>query len=402
MSKLFELLGTEANHLRQAGLLRPESILSSPQGPTIAIGTRELLNLASNDYLGLAVHPEVKKAAIGAIEKWGVGTASTRAGTGTVTLHDELERALAQHLGTEEAMVLASGYHANTGLLESLLSDRDYVFCDEQMRPGLADGVRLCRARAYSYRHQEMEHLEDRLRRSRGARFRVILTDGVFPMSGQIAHLTEIHALADKYGALVAVDDTHGVGVLGASGRGTHQHLELGGRSHLVTGSFGAALGGGAGGFIAGKREIIVWLRQKSRPYLVSTALDPASTAAAKRALEIIQTDPEPQKLLTANTRLFRRRLSERGFEGMDGVHPAVAVPIRDAVVAQRLTDLLYKRGVYAIGFCHPIVPEGAARIRAQITARHSEKALESAVEAFVDSAMELKLSLDPKTPIRA
>jgi glycine C-acetyltransferase len=402
MSKLFELLATEAEHLRQAGLLRSESILTSPQGPTITVGDRELLNLASNDYLGLAGHPELKRAAIEAIERWGVGVASTRSASGSMTLHAELERAIADHLRTEDALLCPSGYHASTGLLESLLSDRDYVFCDEQLRPSLADGVRLCRARAYAYRNQDMEHLEDRLRRSRGARFRLIVTDAVFPLSGQIARLNEIYALAEKYGALVAVDDTHGIGVLGDSARGTHEHLGLGEQIQLLTASFGAALGGGAGGFVAGKKEIIVWLRQKSRPYLVSTALDPGSTAAAMRALHIVRTDPEPRKTLHASARFFRRRLAERGFEGMDGDHPAVAIPIRDAVVAQRLTDLLYKRGVYAIGFCHPVVPEGAARIRAQITARHTEKALAGAVDALVDSAKELRLSLDPRTPIRA
>ncbi len=392
-SAFLEFLGTEAKHLEQAGLLRREPLLSSPPGPTITVGDRELLNFASSDYLGLSNHPEVKRAAIAAIETWGVGLASPRMAAGTLPLHRELERALAQFLGTGEALLYPSGYHANTGLFESLLTDRDYLFCDEMIQPSLADGVRLCRARVYSYRNQDMEHLEDRLRRSRAARFRIIATDGVFPLSGLTANLRDIYGLAAKYNALVVADDSQGIGVLGEFGRGTHDQLGLSDRIDLVTGTFGAALGGGAGGFVAGRKEIVTWLRQKSRSYLSSTALPPTSVATALKAIELLRTEPQLRETLDLNVRLFRDALAEHGLWTAEGDHPAVAVLIRHAVAAQRLTDFLYRKGVFAIGFCHPVVPEGAARIRAQVTSRHSQKALSKAADAFAEGATELKIA---------
>jgi glycine C-acetyltransferase len=392
-SAFLEFLGTEAKHLEQAGLLRREPLLSSPPGPTITIGDRELLNFASSDYLGLSNHPEVKNAAIAAIETWGVGLASPRMAAGTLAVHAQLERALAQFLGTGDALVYPSGYHANTGLFESLLSDRDYLFCDEMIRPSLADGARLCRARVYSYRNQDMEHLEDRLRRSRAARFRIIATDGVFPLSGLVANLRDIYGLAAKYNALVAVDDSQGIGVIGDHGKGAHDQLGLTDRIDLVTGSFGAALGGGAGGFVAGRKEIVTWLRQKSRSYLSSTTLPPASAAAALKSLELLRTEPQLREQLDMNVKLFRDALAEHGLWTAEGEHPAVAVLIRHAVGAQRLTDFLYRKGVFAIGFCHPVVPEGAARIRAQVTVRHSQKALSKAADAFAEGATELKIA---------
>ena len=392
-SAFLEFLGTEAKHLEQAGLLRREPLLSSPPGPTITVGDRELINFASSDYLGLSNHPEVKKAAIGAIETWGIGVASPRMAAGTLPLHAELERALAQFLGTGDALVYPSGYHANTGLFESLLGDRDYLFCDELIRPSLADGVRLARARVYSYRNQDMEHLEDRLRRSRAARFRVIVTDGIFPLSGLVANLRDIYGLAAKYNALVVVDDSQGIGVVGDSGGGTHDLLGLVDRIDLVTGTFGAVLGGGAGGFVAGRKEVVGWLRQKSRSYLSSTALPPASVAAAHTALELVRAEPQLREQLAMNVKLFRDALAEHGLWTAEGDHPAVAVLIRHAVAAQRLTDFLYKKGVFAIGFCHPVVPEGAARIRAQVTVRHTQKALSKAADAFAEGATELKIA---------
>jgi len=362
-SAFLEFLGTEAKHLEQAGLLRREPLLSSPPGPTIMVGDRELLNFASSDYLGLATHPEMKKAAISAVETWGIGVAAPRMAAGTLPLHAELERSLAQFLGTGDALVYPSGYHANTGLFESLLTDRDYLFCDELIRPSLADGVRLCRARVYSYRNQDMEHLEDRLRRSRAARFRVIATDGVFPLSGLVANLRYIYSLAAKYNALVVVDDSQGIGIMGDNGGGTHDALGLVDRIDLVSGTFGAALGGGAGGFVAGRKEVVGWLRQKSRAYLSSTALPPVSVAAGLKALELVRTEPQLREQLALNVRMFRDGLAEHGLWTAEGDHPAVAVLIRHAVAAQRLTDFLYRKGVFAIGFCHPVVPEGAAKV---------------------------------------
>jgi glycine C-acetyltransferase len=392
-SAFLEFLGTEASHLEQAGLLRREPLLTTPPGPTIRIGDRELLNFASNDYLGLSQHPSVKQAAIRAIEQWGVGVASPRMAAGTLQLHAELERELAKFLGTGDAMVFASGYHANTGLFESLLSDRDYLFCDELVRPSLADGIRLSRARVYSYRNQDMEHLEDRLRRSRSARFRVIATDGVFGLSGLTANLRDLYGLAAKYNALVVVDDSQGIGILGEHGRGTHDQLGLGDRIDLVTGTFGVTLGGGAGGFVAGRKELVAWLRQKSRAYLSSTALPPACVAAAQQSLSLLRSEPQLREQLGMNVKMFRDALAEHGLWATEGEHPAVAVLTRDAVAAQRLTDLLYKKGVFCIGFCHPVVPEGAARIRTQITVRHTQKSLSQAVAAFAEGATQLKIA---------
>jgi glycine C-acetyltransferase len=391
-----DFLGTETRNLEQAGLLRKEPQLGTPQGPLIAVGDRQLVNFASSDYLGLCTHAAVKRAAIAAIERWGVGVASPRMATGTLSLHIELERALAQTLGTADALVYASGYHANTGLFESLLSDRDYLFCDELVRPSLADGIRLGRARVYSYRNQDLEHLEDRLRRSRAARFRVIVTDGVFPISGMTANLAEIYGLAAKYNALVVVDDSQGLGVLGDDGGGTHQALGLTDRIDLVSGSFGTVLGGGGGGFVAGRAEVVAWLRQKSRSYLAATALSPVATATALEALRVVRAEPELRTTLTMNVKLFRDGLAEHGLWTAEGEHPAVAVLIRHAVAAQRLTDFLFRRGIYTIGFCHPVVPEGQARIRAQVTARHGQKELSQAADAFAEGVKELKITIEP------
>jgi glycine C-acetyltransferase len=393
MTKLFELLETEAKHLRQAGLLKSELCLQSVQGPRVMVDDRELLNFASNDYLGLTNHPEVKIAAMSAIETWGAGVASPRMASGTLPIHGDLERAIVRFAATEDALLFPSGYHANTGLFESLLTDRDFVFADEQIRPSLADGIRLSRARAYSYRNLDMEHLEDRLKRSRSARFRVIVTDGVFSLSGLTAHLREMYTLAAKYEALVVVDDSHGIGVLGEHGRGTHRHHRISDKIDLLTGSFGNALGGGLGGFVTGRSEIIAWLRQKSRPYLASTALPPSSVATALKALDLLANQPKLLEAMRSNTRAFRGALAENGLlHAATGEHPAIAVPIGDAVLAQRLTDLLYRAGIFAIGFCHPIVPEGSARIRAQVTARHTEADIKKAVDAFLEGARELNL----------
>ncbi|HEX9101735.1 MAG TPA: aminotransferase class I/II-fold pyridoxal phosphate-dependent enzyme [Polyangia bacterium] len=396
-SAFLQFLATESRNLAQAGLLRKEPELAAPQGPLISVGGKEYVNFASSDYLGLANHPEVRKAAIAAVDAWGVGLAAPRVGTGTIALHGELERAVAALVGTDDALVFASGYHANTGLFESLFGDRDYLFCDELVRPSLADGIRLCRARVYSYRNQDLEHLEDRLRRSRGARFRVIVTDGVFPISGLVANLPDLYTLAAKYNALVVVDDTHGLGVLGDGGGGTHQLHGLGDRIDVVTGSFGAALGGGAGGFVAGRTEIIAWLRQKSRPYLASTALPPVATAAALACIELVRGEAELRTNLAMNVRVFRDALAEHGLWTAEGDHPAVSVLIRHAVTAQRLTDYLYRSGVFVIGFCHPVVPEGAARIRAQVTVRHSQKDLSRAADAFAEGIRELHIDLARK-----
>jgi glycine C-acetyltransferase len=385
MSKpLLRFLSVETRHLEQAGLSYPEPVLTTPQGPSISIGGPPIANFASNDYLGLCSYPAVKKAAVAAAESFGVGVAASRIAAGTLPLHTDLERALCELTGADAAMVFASGYHANTGVFESLVGERDYVFCDEQIRPSLADGIRLCRARVYSYRNGDLAHLEDRLKRSRAARFRIVVTDGVYPLSGGLAPLREIYELGEKYEALVVVDDSHGLGVLGQAGGGTHQQLGIG-TVDVVTGSFGTTLGGGAGGFVAGKKEVIQWLRQKSRPYLASTALAPPAAAAALKSVEIVRSESLRRETLAGKVAVFRKALAERGLRVMPGDHPAVSVLIRDAVAAQRLTDLLHRKNIFAVGFCHPVVPEDTARIRFQVTLLHEENVLRQTADAVAE-----------------
>lgn len=393
-SALQTYIEAETKSLRQGGLLRPELRLTTPQGPVIRAADQEIVSFASNDYLGLATHPEVKKAASSAIETWGVGLASPRAMVGTLALHQELESVLAKLLGTEDALVYASGHHANTGLFEAMLGDRDYVFCDEMMRPSLADGIRLSRARAYGYRNNDMEHLEDRLKRSRAARFRIIATDGVFPVTGRVANLSAIYELAAKYHATVVVDDSQGLGVLGGAGEGTHASLALEGKIELVTGSFGNALGGGAGGFAAGRAPLINWLRQKSRSHLTSTALTPSAVAVALKAIELCRTQPQLRKTLNAKLQIFKDGMTKDAGLIPDVTHPAVSVLTRNAVATQRLADMLYRQKMFAIGYCHPVVAEGDARLGIRITAQHSDKDLEAAAKAIGDGMKELKIQL--------
>jgi glycine C-acetyltransferase len=391
---LLQYVETETANLRQAGLLRRDVELPGPQAPILRIGDARLVNFASSDYLGLSNHAEVKRAAIQAVEAWGVGLASPRTAVGTSRLHAELERALAKLVGTEDALVCASGYHADAGLFESLLTDRDYVFCDEMIRPAFADGIRLCRARVYAYRNGDMDHLEDRLKRSRAARFRVIATDGVFPITGRIADLEAIHALAAKYHAIVAVDDSEGIGVLGSRKEGTHGAAGLSDRIDLVAASFGKALGGGAGGFVAGPGALVGWLRQKSRTHVSSTALAPSAAAAALKAIELLRADPAPGNALEANKRVFKDAIAKDAGLLVDAAHPAISVLVRNAILAQRLTDFLVQRGVFAIGYCHPVVPEGEARICFRVTARHDANDLESAARAIGEGMKELKIQL--------
>lgn len=393
-TKILDLLTTESSHLEEAGLLRREALLTTPQGPTVGIGGKDFVNLASGDYLGLANHSALKKAAKAAIDEHGAGLAVPRMAAGTLEVHVELEKALADLVGTEDSLVQPSGWQANTGLFESLYGERDFLFCDEQCHPSLADGIRLSRAHVYSYRTGDMGHLEDFLRRSRAARFRAIVTDGTFPLDGTPAKLPEICSLAAKYDALVVVDDRHGIGVTGKNGRGTAAKLGVADKVDVVTGSFGVALGGGAGGFVAGRKSVIEWLRQKSRPYLASTALAPASAAAALEAVRIARKDPAPREDLETNVKVFRGALASAGLAPVESDHPAVAVLLGEAVTTQRTADLVYQKGIFAMGFCHPVVPEGAARLRAQVTAKHTQKALKEAAAAIAEAAAEARRRL--------
>ncbi len=314
--------------------------------------------------------------------------------SGQLGLHLELERAVAKLVGAEDALVYGSGHHADTGVFESLVGDRDFIFCDEMARPSLADGVRLSRARAYAYRNNDMDHLEDRLKRSRAARFRIIATDGVFPTTGQTANLTEIYALAARYRATVVTDDSEGIGVLGDGGGGTHAGAKLPDGIDVVTGSFGHALGGGGGGFVAGKSTIVGWLRQKSRPHLASTALSPGAIGAAKKAIELLSAEPGLLRALDANVKVFKAAMELHAGLVMDGAHPAMSVLVRNAVLAQKLTDFLYRKGIFVIGYCHPLVAEGEARISVRITGRHREPDLEKVARAIGEGMKELKIQL--------
>jgi glycine C-acetyltransferase len=388
-----DFLEAESRKLRQAGLWRAEPELTTPQGPVVKVGDKELLSFASSDYLGLASHPEVRKAAIAAIETWGLGLAAPRMATGTCPLHTELERRVAKLLETGDALVYPSSHHADTGLFESLLDDRDYVFCDEMIRPSLADGIRLSRARVYAYRNGDMDHLEDRLKRSRAARFRIIATDAVFPMIGSLADLKSIYALAEKYHAMVVVDDSEGVGVLGRGGEGTHGALGVGDKIDLVVGSFGHALGG-TGGFVAGRTSIVSWLRQKSRPYIASNALAPSAAAAALTSIEIVQTNTERRRqMLAINVRTFKDTLARDAGFSLEIPHPAISIRIRSALATQRLVDFLHRSGIYVLGYCHPVVPEGDARISIRITARHSTEDVQRLTKTIGEGMNALKVS---------
>jgi len=390
--KLLAFLDQETNHLQQAGLFRTEAVLHSAPEEKITLRNRKVVNLASNNYLGFSTHPDLKAAAKKAMDTLGLGVASPRAITGTNTLHTRLERAVSGFLGTEETLLFPSRYHANTGLFESLLNERDFIFCDALCNPSLADGLRLCRARVLLYRNNDLRHLEDRLKRSRAARFRVIVTDSVFTVDGSVARLDGICALADKYDALVVVDDAHGLGVLGRAGRGAADQLHIADRVDLITGTFSHALGGGAGGFLSGRKQVIEWLRQKSRPYLVSSALSPAATGVGLRALELLKEDERPLERLRDNTRTLRASLTSSGFDVIESIHPMVAVRIGEVVTTQKVVDILHKRGLYMIGLCYPVVPEGEARVRLQLSALHTRQTIKLLSSSFEAAGRELQL----------
>lgn len=386
-------LETETKNLRHAGLWRLEAPLETPPGPVVKMGDRELVSFASTDYLGLARHADVKRAAAQALEAWGASVAAPRMATGTLPMHGQLERRIAGLLGTGEALLYPSGHHAKTGLFESLLGDRDYVFCDEMIDPSFADGVRLSRARVYSYRNADVDHLEDRLKRSGAARFRMIATDAVFLLNGRLADLERVHALAEKYRAIVVVDDSHGLGVLGPKGAGSYARVGLGAKIDLVTGSFGHALAG-SGGFVAGRTTIVAWLRQKSRPHLASNALSPPDAAAALESIELLGGDAVfARQKLEANVRAFTEALSLQAGVTVEAPHPAISLRVRNAVATQRLVDFVHRKGIFVLGYCHPVVPEGEARISIRVTAAHSPEDVARAAEALGEGIRALQIA---------
>ena len=376
-----------------AGLEKHERVIASAQGASIEVplGTR-VLNLCANNYLGLANHPEVVAAARAALDRWGYGLASVRFICGTQQIHKELEGTLSAFLGTEDTILYSSCFDANGGVFETLLGEEDAVISDELNHASIIDGIRLCKAKRYRYRNRDVADLEARLREAEaaGARFKLVVTDGVFSMDGFVAPLRDICYAAAGHDAIVMVDDSHGVGVLGPAGRGTPEQFEVVDRVDILTGTLGKALGGATGGYVSGRGEIVELLRQRSRPYLFSNSVPPAVVAASMAAVGLVTRNPQLRERLHANTRLFREGLVRAGLSIAPGSHPIVPVMLGDAALAQRFAARMLEKGVYVIGFFHPVVPKGAARIRAQVSAAHSEADLERAIRAFAETKREL------------
>ena len=372
--------------IEQAGLYKHERLIATPQQAHLRTADgRAVLNFCANNYLGLSAHPAVIAAAHAALDRWGYGLSSVRFICGTQEIHRELETKLSAFLGTDETILYSSCFDANGGVFETLLTAEDAVISDELNHASIIDGIRLCKAQRFRYKNCDLADLEAKLRAADAAqaRFKLIVTDGVFSMDGYIAPLREICDLADRYGALVMVDDSHAVGFMGATGRGTHEHCGVLGRIDILSGTLGKALGGASGGYLSGRREIIDLLRQRSRPYLFSNSLAPAITAASITALDLLSASTELRDRLAANTAFFRAGLAAAGLTLRPGTHPIVPVMLGDAALSQRFAAAMLERGVYVVGFFYPVVPQGAARIRTQVSAAHSRADLESAIAAF-------------------
>ncbi|WP_340557055.1 glycine C-acetyltransferase [Streptomyces sp. GSL17-111] len=374
------------DEIRDAGLHKPERVIGTPQSATVSVASGEVLNFCANNYLGLADHPEVVAAAKEALDRWGYGMASVRFICGTQEVHKELERRLSAFLGQEDTILYSSCFDANGGVFETLLGPEDAVISDALNHASIIDGIRLSKARRHRYANRDMADLEKQLVRTQDARRRLIVTDGVFSMDGYVAPLPEICDLADRYDAMVMVDDSHAVGFVGAKGRGTPELHGVMDRVDLITGTLGKALGGASGGYVAARAEIVALLRQRSRPYLFSNSLAPVIAAASLKVLDLLESAGDLREKLAANTELFRTRMTEEGFELLPGDHAIAPVMIGDAARAARMAELLLERGVYVIGFSYPVVPMGQARIRVQLSAAHSTADVERAVAAFTDA----------------
>jgi glycine C-acetyltransferase len=386
-------LQQQLSAIQSAGTYKRERVIVTPQGTTIRVSDgKPVLNLCANNYLGLAQHPEVAAAAKAAIDEWGYGMASVRFICGTQGVHKQLEAKLTGFLGTEDTILYSSCFDANGGLFETLLGQEDAVISDELNHASIIDGIRLCKAQRYRYLNSDMADLEAKLKEAAGARFRLIATDGVFSMDGCIANLAGICDLAEQYRALVMVDDSHAVGFMGPHGRGTPEYHQVMGRVDILTGTLGKALGGASGGYTSGRKEIVELLRQRSRPYLFSNTLAPAIAGASLKVLDLLTSSTELRDQLEANTRFFRQGMTELGFAILPGSHPIVPVMLGDASLAGRFAEAMLERGVYVIGFSYPVVPQGKARIRTQISAAHTREDLEHALNSFAEVKMELKL----------
>jgi glycine C-acetyltransferase len=383
-------VAAELDAIRADGLFKSERIIDSPQGSAITVAQTEVLNFCANNYLGLADDPRVIDAAKTAMDRWGYGLASVRFICGTQDLHKELEQRLSAFLGTDDTILYSSCFDANGGLFETLLGSEDAVISDELNHASIIDGVRLSKAQRLRYRNRDMSSLEEQLRECASARRTLIATDGVFSMDGYVAPLDAICELADKYGAMVMVDDSHAVGFVGPTGRGTPELFGVRDRVDIVTGTLGKALGGASGGYTSGREEIIALLRQRSRPYLFSNSVAPAVAGASLAVLGLLDESADLRERLRANTSWFRARMTELGFDILPGDHPIVPVMIGDAAHASRMADLLLTKGVYVIGFSYPVVPVGKARIRTQLSAAHTQADLVKAADAFAAARAEL------------
>ena len=387
---LRQALRPQLDDLRAKGLYKRERLLEGPQGPTIRVGGRDVLNFCANNYLGLANHPAIIAAAADSLKRYGYGMASVRFICGTQDLHKELETAVARFFGKDDAILYSSCWDANGGLFETILGDDDTILSDELNHASIIDGIRLCKSRRVRYRNGDLAELERGLKEASGSRLRLIMTDGVFSMDGSLAKLPEICDLADRYNAIVAVDDSHATGILGPTGRGTAEQLGCLERVDIITSTLGKTLGGAAGGFTCAGAEIVEFLRQRSRPYLFSNALPPPIVMAACKALELIAESSDLRDRLHTNAKYLRAGLEKAGFTLKPGSHPILPVMLGDAALATGMADKLLERGIYVIGFSYPVVPQGQARIRIQLSAAHTQEHLDRALAAFSEVGREL------------
>jgi glycine C-acetyltransferase len=385
MGRFGDFLQTELDQLKTAGLYKTERQISSPQSSRITANGKSVINLCANNYLGLSNHPELIEYAKQTLEKYGYGLSSVRFICGTQTIHKELEKRLSEFLGTEDCILYSSCFDANGGLFETLMGPEDAIISDALNHASIIDGIRLSKAARYRYENNSIADLEKQLQAAASARFKMIATDGVFSMDGTIANLPAICDLAEKYNALVMIDDSHAVGFMGAKGRGTHEYHKVIQQVDIITGTLGKALGGASGGYTAGRKEVIDWLRQRSRPYLFSNSLAPMITAASHFVLDKLVANDALRQKLWDNTAYFRQQMSQLGFNIIPGVHPIVPIMLGDAVLAQKMAAELLNHGIYVIGFSFPVVPKGLARIRTQISAGHSREELDQAIRAFAD-----------------
>lgn len=385
-------IGEELEEIKTAGLYKNERIITSDQGAEIEVGGKKVLNFCANNYLGLSAHPKVIEAAKKYIDKRGYGLSSVRFICGTQDIHKELEKKIADFLGTEDTILYAACFDANGGVFEPLFGEEDAIISDTLNHASIIDGVRLCKAKRYRYEHNNMEDLENKLKESQNLRNRVIVTDGSFSMDGTIAQLDKICDLADKYNAIVMIDECHSTGFIGKTGRGTHEYRGVMGRVDIITGTLGKALGGASGGFTTGKKEIIEMLRQRSRPYLFSNTVAPSIVGASIAVFDMLSETTDLRDKLESNTKYFRTKMTEAGFDIKPGDHPIVPIMLYDAMLSQKFASRLLEEGIYVIGFFFPVVAKGQARIRVQISAAHEQEHLDKAIEAFTKVGKELSV----------